>query len=145
MMSICLTRLFFRLSIHALDAIDPCIRLAKIDMGRKLGVCPLYGGGELGLHLTQCRLDAGLPFYQVACWFIDPFGHNRYGPKIEGCALWGGDLGSHLTQCGQGWYLAASQVSSWSVQPFGHNTPTLQTDRQTDRQTVSQSGETTVW
>ena len=43
-------------------------RLATIDMGRKLmGGCaaPVFGG-ELGLHLTQCRLDRGLPPYQVA-------------------------------------------------------------------------------
>jgi len=29
-------------------------RLATIDMGRKLGTVPLFGGGELGPHLTQC-------------------------------------------------------------------------------------------
>jgi len=32
--------------------------LATRDMGRKLGglLCPLFGVGELSLHLTQCRL-----------------------------------------------------------------------------------------
>jgi len=33
-------------------------RLATIDVGRKLGVVPLFGGGgELGPHLTQCKGD----------------------------------------------------------------------------------------
>ena len=42
------------------------LRLATIDMGRKLGSCPLLGEGELGPHLTQYRLGQGLPPYQVA-------------------------------------------------------------------------------
>jgi len=46
--------------------LDPSSRLATIDMGHKLGVlCPLFGEGELGPHLTQCRVDRGLPPYQV--------------------------------------------------------------------------------
>jgi len=32
--------------------------------------------GELGLHLTQCRLGRGLPPYQMASWSIQLFGHN---------------------------------------------------------------------
>jgi len=42
-------------------------RLAKIDTGRKLGVgcCAPYRG-ELGSHLTQCRLGRGIHPYQVA-------------------------------------------------------------------------------
>ena len=42
-------------------------RLAKIDTGRKLGVgcCAPYRG-ELGSHLTQCRLGRGIHAYQVA-------------------------------------------------------------------------------
>jgi len=47
-------------------------------------------GGKLGPHLTQCHLGQGLPFYQVASWSIEPFGHNRYWPKIGGCAPFGG-------------------------------------------------------
>ena len=56
--------------------------------GPKIGGSPLLGEGELGSHLTQCRLGSGLPPYQVASWSNQPFGHNRYGPKIGGCALW---------------------------------------------------------
>jgi len=43
-------------------------RLATIDMGRKVegAAVPLSVGGELGPNLTQCRLDRGLPPYQVA-------------------------------------------------------------------------------
>jgi len=34
---------------------------------------------------------------------MQPFGRNRYGPKIGGCAPLGeGELGPYLTQCGQG-------------------------------------------
>jgi len=39
--------------------------LAVIDMGRKLWAVPLFWG-ELGPRVTQCRLDQGLPPYQVA-------------------------------------------------------------------------------
>jgi len=43
-------------------------RLAAIDIGRKEqgAAVPLSMGCELGLHLTQCVLDRGLPPYQVA-------------------------------------------------------------------------------
>ena len=40
------------------------------------GCCASLRGGELGSHLTQCRLSRGLPPYQVASWSIQPFGHN---------------------------------------------------------------------
>jgi len=40
-------------------------RLARIDMGQKLGgLCPFLG--ELGRHLTYCGLGRGLTLYQVA-------------------------------------------------------------------------------
>ena len=55
-------------------------RLATIDMRRKV---PLFLG-ELGPHLTQCGLGRGLPPCQVASGSIQPFGHNRHGPKIGG-------------------------------------------------------------
>ena len=93
------------------------------------------GEGELGPHLTQCRLGWDLSPYQVASWSIQPFGCNRYGPKIGGLCppLGEREVGPHLTQCAEGRGLPAYQVSSWSIQPFGHSTPTSQTDR-TDRQ-----------
>jgi len=57
---------------------------------------------------------------------MQPFSHNRLGPKIGRSAPFGaGELIPHLTQCGRGRGLCTCQVSSWSVQPFGHNTPTL--------------------
>ena len=40
--------------------LDASSRLATIKMGRKLGACPLFGGGKLGPHLAQCGLDQGL-------------------------------------------------------------------------------------
>jgi len=66
--------------------------LATIDMGRKLGDCPVLG--ELGPHVTQCLQGRGLPPYQMASWSIEPFGRSRHGPKIGGSGLcpfgWGG-------------------------------------------------------
>jgi len=47
--------------------------------------------GELGPYLTQCRVGRGLPLYQVASWSMQPFGHNRRGPKIGWLRpFWGG-------------------------------------------------------
>ena len=73
-------------------------------------------------HLTQCHLRWVLPPYQVACWSIHPFSHNRHGPKIGGggCAPYG-ELGSYLTLCGVGRGLPPYRMTSWSIQPFGHN------------------------
>ena len=57
----------------------------------KIGGCAPLGEGELGPHLTQCRVGRSLPLYQVASWSMQPFGHNRRGPKIGGSApFWGG-------------------------------------------------------
>ena len=58
---------------------------------------PLFGEGELGPHLAQCGMGRGLPPCQVASSSIQPFGHNRHGPKIGGGALppfWGRGAGS---------------------------------------------------
>jgi len=67
-------------------------------MGRKDGGLLYLFWGELGLHLTQCRLGEGLPPHQVPSWSIQPCAHNRHGPKIEGgggaVPLWRGRAGS---------------------------------------------------
>jgi len=68
--------------------------LATIDMGQTWEA-PTLLGRELGPHIAQCRLGWGLPPYQVTSWSIQPFGHNRYGPKIGGSApFWGWGAGS---------------------------------------------------
>ena len=57
-------------------------------------LCPFLWG-ELGPHLTQCRLGWSLPPYQVVSWSIQLFGHNTHGLKSGGllCAFpWGGEL-----------------------------------------------------
>ena len=52
----------------------------------------------------------------VASLSIQPFGHNRHGLKIGGCAPFGEDeLGPHLTQCGQGRGLPPCPVSSFTT------------------------------
>jgi len=54
-------------------------------MGRKFGADPRpFGEGERGPYLTQSRLGRDLPPCQVPASFIQPFGHNKYGPKIWG-------------------------------------------------------------
>jgi len=73
-------------------------RLATIDMGWKLGGCcgPFCGEGELGPHLTQCRLSWGLSPYQVVCW-SNSLATTDIGQKVEGllCPFpWGRGGGS---------------------------------------------------
>jgi len=92
--------------------LNPSSHLATTDMGRKLGAPPTFLLGELGPHLTQCGLGRGLPPYQVASLSIQPFSHNRHGPKIGGYALFWGELGPHVTQCSQGRGLPPYQVTS---------------------------------
>jgi len=85
--------------------------------------CASLSGSGAGSHLTQCGLCRDLPPCQVAFWSIQPFGHNRNGPKIGRlCSLFGEvERGPHLTQCCLGRVLPSYQVASWSIQPFGHN------------------------
>ena len=67
-------------------------------MGRKLvsgGSAPFLGRERGPQVKWLSRLGRGPPPYQVACCSIQPFGHNRYGPKIGGLRpLWGGGAGS---------------------------------------------------
>ena len=58
-------------------------RLATIDMVRKRGelLCPFGGAGSPSNIMWPGR---GLPPYQVAFCSIQPFSHNKHGPKIEG-------------------------------------------------------------
>jgi len=46
------------------------------------------------LYKSTFYLLTYLLTYQLAFWFIQPFGHNRHGPKIGGCAPLGGGAGS---------------------------------------------------
>jgi len=67
---------------------------------------------------------------------MQPYGRNRYGPKIgELCPFDGGGagLGPRLKQCGQGWGLPACQVN---LDPSNHLATIQQRHRQTgqDRQ-----------
>jgi len=53
---------------------------------------------ELGPRLVQCGLGRGLLPYQTASSSIQPFGHNRHGPKLGrgGCALFTGGSWVHI-------------------------------------------------
>ena len=59
--------------------------LATIDKGLRRGAAVPLSVGELGPHLTQCRLGRRLLSYQVASSSIQLFDLNRHGPKIGGC------------------------------------------------------------
>jgi len=61
--------------------------------GRKEGWAAVPLHRQLGPRLIQCGLGRGSLPYQVASSSIQPFGHNRNGPKIgEGAPppFWGG-------------------------------------------------------
>jgi len=111
-------------------------RLATVDMGRKLGAVPF---GELGPHVTQCGLGRGLPSYQVASWSIQPFGHNRYGPKIGDCAPFGRGAGSPSNTM---WWGPRSTCvpSSILIHPtvWPQDTSVIQTGRQTGQDRTGQ-------
>jgi len=62
------------------------IKIKYITIRVEKVASPITALQELGPHLTQCC--SGRPSCQVASWSIEPFGHNRYGPKIWGlCPL----------------------------------------------------------
>jgi len=50
----------------------PC----QSKVGRKVESCCAHFRGELGPHLTHCRLGRGLAPCQAAPWSIQPFGCN---------------------------------------------------------------------
>jgi len=120
--------------------LDPCSRLGTTDMAENgaRGCAPL---GDLSPHLTQCRLDQGIPLYQVEPWSIPPIGHNRHGPRIGADVLsfFLGAAGSPSNTMWLGpWPIC--MPSFILIQLFSHNTPMLQTRQigqdRTDRITV---------
>jgi len=66
-----------------------------MKMGEELDI---LRSSSFGHQRTQCCLGRGLPPSQMASWSIQPFGHNRHGPKTGGlsrlCPFWGGGAGS---------------------------------------------------
>jgi len=86
-----------------------------------------FRGWGAGPHLTQCGPGRGLPPYQVASWSIQPFGHNRHGPKSGGCCapLLGRGAGSPSNTMSPGprpTSLLSGIFIHPLIQPFGHNT-----------------------
>ena len=79
------TMLWQKIKQELISYWDRWPRQSKV--GKKWGTVPMRGGGELGPDLTQCHLGRGLPTYQVAFWSIQPFGHNRHGPKSGWAAV----------------------------------------------------------
>jgi len=56
----------------------------KPHQSASVNIIPLKQSSLIYPHLKQSRLGWGLPPYQVASWCIQPFGHNRHGPKLSG-------------------------------------------------------------
>jgi len=75
--------------------LDPSIRLATTDLGRKLGrLCPCFGGaGSPSSTMWPGSRPTSLP---SGILMHPADGHNRHGPKIgEGSApYWGREAGS---------------------------------------------------
>ena len=72
--------------------LSPSSCFATKYIGRKLGAVPLAGGGA-GCPSNTISLGWGLPPYQVVSCYIQPFDHNRHGPKIGRAVpffFWGG-------------------------------------------------------
>ena len=82
-------------------------------------LCPFRGGWELGPRLTQCGLGQGLLPYQVASSSIEPFSHNRHGPKIG----WGAVpffLGSWVPIKDKVAWAEACLCNKWHLGPSSH-------------------------
>jgi len=71
-------------------------RFATIDMGRKVEATVPLSVGELGPHITQCRLGRGLPPY--AKWHLDP--SNRLA-TIHQCYRQTGQTGQRYRSTGR--------------------------------------------
>ena len=118
--------------------------LATIDMDGKLRSYAPLGRSS---YLTQCGQGRGLPPCQVSSssWSIQPFGHNRHGPRITWtlakpapvnfetggrlpCPFPWGELGPHLTM----WPTCVP--SFILIHPTIWPQYTKVMDRQTDRQ-----------
>jgi len=70
--------------------------VATIDMGRKRGGAAVLLSRELGPRLIYSLAWADLLSYKAAYSSIQPFGHNRHGPKFGWgeCAFFLGVAGS---------------------------------------------------
>jgi len=91
--------------------------LTTIGMGRKMGRATVGAGSPMGPHLTQCGLGQGLPFYQVASWSIQPFGHNCRNATLLriGIRLWTIFIPSLVVKTFTGcvhWVIARYQLNS---------------------------------
>jgi len=85
------------------------------------GLRPLLWRG-LGPYVTQSCLGWGLPPCQVPSWSIQPFGHNKYEPKIWGlCPLFGEVAGSPSNIKSPRLRPASMLTTIYIIQPFGHN------------------------
>ena len=73
--------------------LDPSSRLATIDISQQLGVPPPFGGGRLGSPSSSMLLGSRPTSLPSDILIHQPLYHNRYGPKIGGCALLGGGAG----------------------------------------------------
>ena len=86
---------FYKLTYNDSAVAEMGDRLTTIDMGRKLGALSHFLGRGAGFSFNTMSLGSRPTFLTSGILIRFAFGHNRYGPKIEGCAPLGkGDLGS---------------------------------------------------
>ena len=130
--------------LHTKRHLDPSSHLATVDMGQKLGALPPFwewGAGSpsntMSLGLRPTFLPSGILIHQ-------PFGHNRYGPKIGGFPFGGGGAGSPSNTmwpgprptCVPSFILVHSTIWPQYTNVTDRQTRQDRSDRQTDRQTV---------
>jgi len=84
------------------------------------GLCPFFGEGQLGPHLSQCGLSRGLPPYR---WHLDPsrrFGTVHMGRKIgRSIPIWEGGIGTPSNTMSLG--SRPNFLPSGIFEPFDHN------------------------
>jgi len=109
-------------------------RLATIDMGEKRGDAVPLSVGELGPHLTQCRL-MGRGLYRRIKWHLHLSSRlvtTDVGRKLQVCPFWG-ELAPHLTQCDLGRPVEAYLRAKFQPDPSSRLATIHQRYRQTDR------------
>jgi len=77
-------------------------------------LCPFGGVGSPSNTMWP---GPGIPPCQVAFYSIQPFGHNRHGPKVGAAVPLSGELGLHLTQCRLG--RGSPPYTKWHLDPSG--------------------------
>jgi len=89
--------------LHTKWHLDPCSRLATIDMGQKLGASALFLGRGAGSQSNTMSLGSRLTFLPSGILIHRATWPQQIWAENWGlCPFGGGNLYAHLTQWGQG-------------------------------------------